>query len=565
VYSPDTGIAAGSGDAPTRGRRRCSPSRRRDQLIFEIEIENVVPPEKKNGWNIHEETDMSSVSFSNNVSPDNDAEWTNRFLESDLFVKDLPPWCRNHGKGGVHAHDTIRPEIREKIHECQGLYDAAQKLGKTAYLCDSHAKDPSHVRFIFVTHFPVETDDPLRPFRLNARGEFENPSLKAMADLFIGCLIAHGCDPDVAKNLFYSSFGIVDVLPVMGPHDLHSKKATYIAPNDYDTAMSQMAEASSEMLEALPSIFPNFKGYFLFGEAHHFFQTYMGKSKHSVLNTEKVVHPTSIACKWWDTDQQLVAVRQACIALSAATGLDFHHSNIEKRKSEERLDAAIRREDEEMQVEQDRQLKKEQEEHARQQARQQKKEQEEQAPKARGKYKTFNDKMEDLKRFEETHGHANVTIREDIPLGRFCAQVMGSGLVLLRPQTKKIHPHNMATAFAHVKDGVSVLMDAFKQYANKNIFECAKDGFPGSFLLCMNPQAAHRPSMTMSLSQSQGGTTCKPQISWVRFLFPHHMESTQLYESQSFSIMLQMMNLTRKAIPHCIFSVTYPGNSTMPQ
>jgi hypothetical protein len=123
--------------------------------------------------------------------------------------------------------------------------------------------------------------------------------------------------------------------------------------------MSQMAEASSEMLEALPSIFPNFYGYFLLGEAHDFFQQYMGKSKHSVLNTEKVVHPTSIACKWWDTDQQKVAVRQACHAMSAATGLDFRHSNIKnyddvmpvlagmKRKSEERLDAAIRREEEE--------------------------------------------------------------------------------------------------------------------------------------------------------------------------------------------------------------------------
>ena len=85
----------------------------------------------------------------------------------------------------------------------------------------------------------------------------------------------------------------------------------------------------------------------------------MGKSKHPVLNTERVVHPTSIACKLWDTDQQKVAVRQACIALSAATGLDFHHSNIEnfddvmpvlagmKRKSEERLNAAIRREEDE--------------------------------------------------------------------------------------------------------------------------------------------------------------------------------------------------------------------------
>jgi hypothetical protein len=38
-----------------------------------------------------------------------------------------------------------------------------------------------------------------------------------------------------------------------------------------------------------------------------------------------------------------------------------------------------------------------------------------------------------------------------------------------------------------------------------------------------------------------------------------------MFESQSFSIMLQMMNLTRKAIPHRIFNMTYPGNSTISQ
>ena len=123
----------------------------------------------------------------------------------------------------------------------------------------------------------------------------------------------------------------------------------------------------------------------------------------------------------------------------------------------------------------------------------------------------------------------------------------------------------MATAFAHVQGWVSVLMDAFKQYANKNIFECAKDGFPGSFLCCMNLQAAQS-SINDDVSKSEPGRNySKPQISWVPFLFPHHMESTQLYESQSFSIMLQMMNLTRKAIPHCIFNVTYLGNSIMSQ
>jgi hypothetical protein len=36
----------------------------------------------------------------------------------------------------------------------------------------------------------------------------------------------------------------------------------------------------------------------------------------------------------------------------------------------------------------------------------------------------------------------------------------------------QIHPHTTASAFSHVKEGVSVLMDAFKQFANKNIIEC---------------------------------------------------------------------------------------------
>jgi hypothetical protein len=86
-------------------------------------------------------------------------------------------------------------------------------------------------------------------------------------------------------------------------------------------------------------------------------------------------------------------------------------------KVEELQGEALQRKKE--QVEHDRQRKKEQEEHARQR----KKEQEEQAPKTRGKYKTFYDKMEDLKRFKETHGHANVFKPEDKSLAQFCAQV----------------------------------------------------------------------------------------------------------------------------------------------
>jgi hypothetical protein len=52
----------------------------------------------------------------------------------------------------------------------------------------------------------------------------------------------------------------------------------------------------------------------------------------------------------------------------------------------------------------------------------------------------------------------------------------------------------------------------------------------------------NRQSMPMYLCQSQGGATCMPQMAWVPFLFLRHMESTQMYESESFEIMLQIMN-----------------------
>ena len=60
-----------------------------------------------------------------------------------------------------------------------------------------------------------------------------------------------------------------------------------------------------------------------------------------------------------------------------------------------------------------RQQKKEQEEHDRQRK--------EEHPKARSKYKTFDDQMEDLMLYKETHGHVNIFISEEKSLYKFCA------------------------------------------------------------------------------------------------------------------------------------------------
>jgi hypothetical protein len=119
-----------------------------------------------------------------------------------------------------------------------------------------------------------------------------------------------------------------------------------------------------------------------------------------------------------------------------------------KRKEEEdrkKEEARKRKEEESLQrkkeqMEQARQRKVEQEEHARQQ----KEEQEEQEPKARGKYKTFDDQMEDLKLFKETHGHVNVSISEDISLAQFCTKTRHKRTNPGKSKSKKLTIENIA-------------------------------------------------------------------------------------------------------------------------
>ena len=91
----------------------------------------------------------------------------------------------------------------------------------------------------------------------------------------------------------------------------------------------------------------------------------------------------------------------------------------EEEKDRKKEEARQREEEKDRKKEEARQRKKEHEEHARQR----KKEQEGQAPSARFKHKTFDDLMEDLKLFKETHGHANVSNHEDKSLAAFCYRV----------------------------------------------------------------------------------------------------------------------------------------------
>jgi hypothetical protein len=129
--------------------------------------------------------------------------------------------------------------------------------------------------------------------------------------------------------------------------------------------------------------------------------------------------------------------------------VEGERARMAKRDREEKKEKA--RQQEKEQVEHARQQEKEQVEHARQrkkeqeeQARQRKEEQEEQAPKARGKNKTFDDRMEDLKLFKETHGHVNVSIPEDNSLAQFCAQTRYAHNNPGKSKRKKLTIENIA-------------------------------------------------------------------------------------------------------------------------
>ena len=71
------------------------------------------------GTKFEEDPRTYSSKASRIVSPtfrdNNDAKWSNRFFDRELFIKNLPGLCKYHGKGGVYAHDTIRPAFCEKI------------------------------------------------------------------------------------------------------------------------------------------------------------------------------------------------------------------------------------------------------------------------------------------------------------------------------------------------------------------------------------------------------------------------------------------------------------------
>jgi hypothetical protein len=129
-------------------------------------------------------------------------------------------------------------------------------------------------------------------------------------------------------------------------------------------------------------------------------------------------------------------------------------------------------------------------------------------------------------------------------------------------------PNDSFKSEDNLTEGVSFLANAYKQFANKPIQDCINDGFPSSFLCCQNPQATES-SINADVYTSEPGRSylqAPDGLGLVSFPSSYGEYATvRIGVICNYVIMLQMMNLTRMAIPHCIFNVTQLGTSTMPQ
>jgi hypothetical protein len=102
---------------------------------------------------------------------------------------------------------------------------------------------------------------------VNSRGDFFEPSLRAIADVWIAVLERNGVHPDSAKCMIYPSILVFGVLPISG----NSKFGGKDGKNPHSEIYNKVFEASrapvKAILKRLVEECPNARGIFAVGRA----------------------------------------------------------------------------------------------------------------------------------------------------------------------------------------------------------------------------------------------------------------------------------------------------------
>jgi hypothetical protein len=355
---------------------------------------------------------------------------------------------------------------------------ATDKLGPLSF--PSSYGEYAAVRIaVFLNYAPDDELDkkgnPTLHFQRDVSGKFYNITIRNLFDTMQTLMCLAGFDPHVAMLILLSSVVVMDTCMLMGPTKGWSDTEEYcylsqfqlpFAKNIIEYVLGKCKNLVGVMVfghKASENILPwlgdnynkklliqgsdvflshpqNIRWRYTLKHAQHYTQMFS-----KIMVSLGVVIPSFVdgmqllrcfltkkytleMMKEFVDSEVLEAVRQRIAMVKnertakveelkeIAVTVEGERARMAERDREEKKEKA--RQQEKEQVEHARQQEKEQVEHARQR----KEEQEEQAPKARGKNKTFDDRMEDLKLFKETHGHVNVSIPEDNSLAQFCAQ-----------------------------------------------------------------------------------------------------------------------------------------------
>ena len=240
----------------------------------------------------------NSPTYSCNLDPTNQAH-ENLVLNHFGIIRGRGPTFRPdpYANYGPRFYTQKHFETYEMYADLRKLRDEIpyDLVRPQVHYPDTYARSLKDVLIIILAHYPLHSDR-RRPMEVNSSGDFIEPSLRAIADVWIAVLARNGVHPDSAKCMIYSSILVFDVLPISG----NSKFGGKDGKNPHSEIYIKIFKASQTLVKAifdrLVGECPNALGVFPVGKAAFEACPALIEGLSIKRLNERVCHPCLIFC-----------------------------------------------------------------------------------------------------------------------------------------------------------------------------------------------------------------------------------------------------------------------------
>ena len=191
----------------------------------------------------------NSPTYSCNLDPNNQAH-ENLVLNHFGIIRGRGPTFRPdpYANYGPRYHTKQHFETYEMYEDLRKLRDEIpyDLVRPQVHYPDTYARSLKDVLIIILAHYPLHSNR-RRPMEVNTAGDFKEPSLRAIADVWIAVLERNGVHRDSAKCMIYSSILVFNVLPISG----NSKFGGKDGKNPHSDIYNYLFEASRALVKAI--------------------------------------------------------------------------------------------------------------------------------------------------------------------------------------------------------------------------------------------------------------------------------------------------------------------------